>query len=74
MILEDVAMLGIKPDIFTHTSDSFDLIQSYAEMLIKQGKAYADDTDPEVMKKEREQRKYSKNYNNCELILSVWCT
>ncbi|XP_063957953.1 bifunctional glutamate/proline--tRNA ligase-like isoform X2 [Lytechinus pictus] len=73
VILQDVAMLGIKPDIFTHTSDSFDLIQSYAEKLIKEGKAYCDNTDPELMKKEREQRTYSKNYDNSvEKNLEIW--
>eukprot|EP00057_Strongylocentrotus_purpuratus_P020732 XP_011675206.1 PREDICTED: bifunctional glutamate/proline--tRNA ligase isoform X1 [Strongylocentrotus purpuratus] len=73
VILEDVAMLGIKPDIFTHTSDSFDLIQSYAEKLIKEGKAYADDTEPEAMKKEREQRVYSKNWHNSvEKNFEMW--
>nr|XP_054758957.1 bifunctional glutamate/proline--tRNA ligase-like isoform X2 [Lytechinus pictus] len=73
VILQDVAMLGIKPDIFTHTSDSFDLIQSYAEKLIKEGKAYCDDTNPELMKKEREQRTYSKNYDNSvEKNLEMW--
>ncbi|XP_071491783.1 bifunctional glutamate/proline--tRNA ligase-like [Diadema antillarum] len=73
VILQDVAMLGIKPDIFSHTSDHFDLIQSYAEKMIKEGKAYADDTEPELMKKEREQREFSKNYNNSvEKNMEMW--
>ena len=66
MILQDLAMLGVKYDIFSHTSDHFDLIANYCEQLMKEGKAYCDDTDPEVMKKEREQRQKSNNWNNSE--------
>ena len=66
MILQDLAMLGVRYDIFSHTSDHFDLIAKYCEQLIKEGKVYCDDTDPEVMKKEREQRQKSKNWNNSE--------
>ena len=57
-------MLGIKPDIFTHTSDHFELMLKYCEKLMKEGKAYVDDTDPETMKKERELRQDSRNRNN----------
>ena len=64
VILQDLAMLGVKYDIFSHTSDHFDLIGKYCERLIKEDKAYCDDTDPETMKKEREQRQKSKNWNN----------
>ena len=66
VILEDLKMLGIKPDIFTHTSDSFDLILSYCEKMIREGLAYVDNTDPETMKKEREERVESKCRNQCE--------
>ena len=62
-------MLGIKPDIFTHTSDSFDLIMEYCEKLMAEGKAYCDDTDPETMKKEREERVESACRSNSEYIL-----
>ncbi|XP_021352848.1 bifunctional glutamate/proline--tRNA ligase-like, partial [Mizuhopecten yessoensis] len=73
VILEDVAMLGIKYDIFSHTSDHFDLILSLGEKLIRQGKAYADNTDPETMKKEREERANSKNRaNSVEKNLKMW--
>ncbi|CAG2056741.1 unnamed protein product [Timema podura] len=48
VILEDVEMLQIKPDIFTHTSNYFDLMLEYCEKLLKEGKAYSDNTDPEV--------------------------
>uniref|UniRef100_A0A8C3HF71 Bifunctional glutamate/proline--tRNA ligase n=1 Tax=Chrysemys picta bellii TaxID=8478 RepID=A0A8C3HF71_CHRPI len=44
VILEDVAMLHIKPDQFTYTSDHFETIMKYAEKLIQEGKAYVDDT------------------------------
>jgi len=39
---------------------------SLCERMIREGKAFADDTDPETMKKEREERVDSKNRNNCE--------
>ncbi|XP_050407010.2 bifunctional glutamate/proline--tRNA ligase [Patella vulgata] len=64
VILEDIAMLGIKYDIFTHTSDHFEKLQDYCEVMIRKGNAYVDDTEPEVMKQEREDRKESKNRNN----------
>uniref|UniRef100_A0A8C0GQT1 Bifunctional glutamate/proline--tRNA ligase n=1 Tax=Chelonoidis abingdonii TaxID=106734 RepID=A0A8C0GQT1_CHEAB len=52
VILEDVAMLHIKPDQFTYTSDHFETIMKYAEKLIQEGKAYVDDTPAEQMKME----------------------
>ncbi|XP_015906770.2 bifunctional glutamate/proline--tRNA ligase [Parasteatoda tepidariorum] len=64
VILEDVALLQVKPDFFTYTSDHFDDILGKCESLIKNGMAYVDDTDPETMKNEREQRMESKNRNN----------
>lgn len=60
-------MLEIKPDVFTYTSNYFDLMIEYCEKLLKEGKAYVDDTDPDSMKAEREKREKSKNWNNCEL-------
>uniref|UniRef100_A0A8C2HAW3 Bifunctional glutamate/proline--tRNA ligase n=1 Tax=Cyprinus carpio TaxID=7962 RepID=A0A8C2HAW3_CYPCA len=57
VILEDVAMLQIKPDQFTYTSDHFPTILRMGEKLLQEGKAYIDDTPPDVMKQEREQRK-----------------
>lgn len=68
VILGDLEMLEIKPDQYTHTSQYFDLMLEYCEQLLKENKAYADDTEPEQMKKEREQRIESKNRNNCEKI------
>ncbi|XP_054432576.1 bifunctional glutamate/proline--tRNA ligase isoform X2 [Pteronotus mesoamericanus] len=73
VILEDVAMLHIKPDQFTYTSDHFETIMKYAEKLIQEGKAYVDDTPPEQMKAEREQRVESKHRaNSVEKNLQMW--
>ncbi|XP_056021865.1 bifunctional glutamate/proline--tRNA ligase-like isoform X2 [Ostrea edulis] len=73
VILEDVAMLGIKYDKFSYTSDHFDLLQKHCEKMIRLGKAYVDNTDPETMKKEREERKDSVNRNNgVEKNLAMW--
>ena len=66
VILEDLKMLQVKPDVFTHTSDHFDTIMSFAEKMIREGKAYADDTPGDKMKEEREQRVKSVNRDNCE--------
>lgn len=57
-------MLGIIPDVWSRTSNHFNLLQDYCEQLIKDGKAYVDDTDAETMKKERETRTESRNRDN----------
>lgn len=73
VILEDVKMLEIKPDMFTHTSQYFDLMLEYSEKLIKENKAYVDDTDAELMKQQREQKVESVNRNNSvETNLRLW--
>ncbi|XP_053667644.1 bifunctional glutamate/proline--tRNA ligase [Anopheles marshallii] len=73
VILEDLEMLQIKPDLFTHTSQYFDLMLDYCVRLLKEGKAYVDDTEPEQMKKEREERVESKNRSNTpERNLAMW--
>ncbi|KAK2561535.1 Bifunctional glutamate/proline--tRNA ligase [Acropora cervicornis] len=73
VILEDLKMLRVKPDVFTHTSDHFDTIMSFAEKMIREGKAYADDTPGDKMKEEREQRVKSVNRDNSvEKNLEVW--
>ncbi len=69
VILEDIAMLGLKYDIFSHTSDNFELMLEYCEMLIREKKAYVDDTAPEQMKQEREDRTESNNRHNCQCLL-----
>ena len=60
-IVEDLAALGVKPDVVTYTSDYFDTIRGYAEFLIKNGLAFMDDTPQEQMKAERMERKESKH-------------
>uniref|UniRef100_A0A673JZA0 proline--tRNA ligase n=1 Tax=Sinocyclocheilus rhinocerous TaxID=307959 RepID=A0A673JZA0_9TELE len=73
VILEDVAMLHIKPDQFTYTSDHFPAILRMGEKLLQEGKAYIDDTPPDVMKQEREQRVESRNRNNSvEKNMQMW--
>ncbi|PPQ98828.1 hypothetical protein CVT24_003382 [Panaeolus cyanescens] len=52
-ILEDLKLLDIQGDVVTHTSDHFDTLYDYAIKLIKDGKAYADDTEQEQMRNER---------------------
>ena len=48
-ILEDLQMMGIKGDIITHTSDYFEQLLELGGRMIKEGKAYADDTPQEQM-------------------------
>jgi glutamyl-tRNA synthetase len=52
-IIEDLALMGIKPDFFSYTSDYFDHLYETCIKLIKEGHAYADDTDVETMRDER---------------------
>ncbi|XP_045537763.1 bifunctional glutamate/proline--tRNA ligase [Papilio machaon] len=73
VILEDVEMLEIKPDMFTHTSQYFDMMMNFCEKLIKENKAFVDDTPAEQMKNERDQKVESKNRNNSvEKNLELW--
>ena len=73
VILEDLKMLRVKYDHFSKTSDHFEVMLNYAEKMIKEGKAYVDDTDGETMKAEREQRTESKNRNNSvEKNMKMW--
>ncbi len=48
-ILLDLARLGIKPDLVTHTSDYFAKLQDLCFEMIQQGKAYVDDTPAEAV-------------------------
>ncbi|XP_065321478.1 bifunctional glutamate/proline--tRNA ligase-like isoform X2 [Gordionus sp. m RMFG-2023] len=72
-ILKDVELLHIKPDKFSHTSDHFETLLKFSELLLKSGYFYVDDTDPDTLKKEREARKCSKNRDNSiEKNLKMW--
>ncbi|KYN13800.1 Bifunctional aminoacyl-tRNA synthetase, partial [Trachymyrmex cornetzi] len=62
-ILEDLKLLQIKPDRFTHTSDYFDMLQEYCTTLIKDGKAYLDCTPANLMKEQRDKRLKSEYRN-----------
>merc|ERR1719309_1370506 len=64
VILDDLKLLQVRYDMFTRTSDHFDTILRYCEKLLKEGKAYVDDTDAETMKTEREAKIESKHRNN----------
>ncbi|EPX71291.1 glutamate-tRNA ligase [Schizosaccharomyces octosporus yFS286] len=52
-ILEDIALLGVKPNVVTYTSDYMDKIHDLCIEMIKSGQAYADDTEVEQMRAER---------------------
>lgn len=52
-IPRDLKTLGITPDEITYSSDHFDKIADLCRKLIKDGNAYADDTDKETMQNDR---------------------
>ncbi|EMG47348.1 GUS1 Glutamate--tRNA ligase [Candida maltosa Xu316] len=52
-IIEDLKLLGIKGDKITYSSDYFDVMYDLAVKLIKDGKAYCDDTPVHKMREER---------------------
>eukprot|EP00979_Chaetoceros_neogracilis_P005389 scaffold984_cov281-Chaetoceros_neogracile.AAC.4 len=60
-ILEDLDMLGVKPDVVTFTSDYFETIRGYANFLIENRLAFMDDTPQEEMQKERMDRVNSRH-------------
>jgi len=60
-IIEDVNRLGINYDKFTHTSDYFDSLLKYAELLIDKHLAYVDCSEHKLI---REQRKKSIENSN----------
>lgn len=67
-------MLEVVPDRWTHTSDHFDTLLELCERLLKEGKAFVDDTDSDTMRKEREERQDSKNRNNRMLLCGVFAS
>jgi glutamyl-tRNA synthetase len=52
-IVEDLVLLGITPDQRSHTSDYFQELYEYCVKMLKEGTAYADDTDQETMRHNR---------------------
>ena len=52
-IVEDLALMGIKPDKTSYTSDYFEELYQYCVRMLKEGKAYADDTEQQTMRDER---------------------
>lgn len=52
-IIEDLALMGIKADKVSHTSDYFQELYEYCVQIIKDGNAYADDTLQQQMRDER---------------------
>lgn len=52
-IVEDLALMGIRPDKTSYTSDYFDELYDFCVRMLKDGKAYADDTDQITMRDER---------------------
>lgn len=72
-LLIDIDTLGIKYETITYTSDYFDELMALAEKLIREGKAYVDDTPREQMQKERMDGIESKCRNNSvEENLKLW--
>ncbi|KAJ8752308.1 hypothetical protein K2173_003944 [Erythroxylum novogranatense] len=63
-LIKDVDTLGVKYETVTHTSDYFPQLMEKAEKMIRQGKAYVDDTPREQMQKERMDGIESKCRNN----------
>lgn len=58
-IMNDVASLEIGWDMFSYTSDYFDLMLDKCTEMIKEGLAYVDNTPTEQMRLEREKRQKS---------------
>ncbi|RLV92503.1 Glutamate-tRNA ligase cytoplasmic [Spathaspora sp. JA1] len=52
-IIEDLALLGVKGDVVSYSSDYFDQMYELAVKMIKEGKAYCDDTPLEKMREQR---------------------
>lgn len=60
-INEDIQKLGIQFDSVSHTSDHFQTILEYANILVGSGLAYVDDSPDDTVKTERRQMIDSKN-------------
>ncbi|KAJ3669575.1 hypothetical protein LUZ60_011525 [Juncus effusus] len=72
-LLIDIETLGVKYDKVTYTSNYFDQLMQMCEKLLKEGKAYVDDTPKEEMRTERMEGIESKCRNNSvEVNLGLW--
>jgi len=63
-ITKDAATLGLIPDTITYTSNYFDKILEYAEVMINEGKAYVDLTPVAEMQEGRKHMVESKYRSN----------
>lgn len=52
-IVQDLALMGIRPDQTSYTSDYFDQLYAYCIKMLEMGKAYCDDTEKLKMQHER---------------------
>ncbi|RDW88329.1 putative glutamyl-tRNA synthetase [Coleophoma cylindrospora] len=52
-IVEDLKLIGVVPDKTSYTSDHLETLYNYCIRMIKEGHAYADDTDQETMRAQR---------------------
>eukprot|EP01039_Chlorochromonas_danica_P002859 gene2859-3123_t len=71
-IIQDLATLGVHPDFVSHSSDYFAKCEELARQMIREGKAYMDDTDQETMQAERLERKESKHRNDPPEVGLAW--
>lgn len=58
-IIEDLALMGTRPDRISYTSDYFEKLYDYCVDIIKSENAYAEDADKVVMDDLRRNRKKS---------------
>lgn len=58
-IIEDLALMGIRPDRVSHSSDYFEELHQYCVDVINSGNAYAEDAEKPVMDDLRLNRKKS---------------
>lgn len=63
-IVGDLELMGIKPDVVSHTSDYFQDLYDACVKLIKNGGAYADNTPQQILRDERLARVDSKCRGN----------
>ena len=62
--MHDLKTLGITPDQVTFSSDHFGMLQEKMRELIRQGKAYGDNTPAEEMKEKRDAGEETAHRNN----------